>query len=69
MAAPMAASSAAWILGLLKARFPQEDPGKLREMSKNILCQSALKAGVENRSVCGKINVARATEQVFQSEP
>lgn len=68
MAAPLFTSSLTWVLGLLKARFPERNSVELREGALRLLCSSADPRGLEARSVCGRVRLDQATERALSEE-
>ncbi len=60
MASPIAAASFAFVLGVYRALHPQQLPGQQIEAVDQVLCQSAERKGLENRSQCGLIRIQEA---------
>ena len=66
MASPMVASAAAWLSGLVKAKYPQWDIYQRRDKVIQILCDSADKRqDLSRRSRCGIIRVDKATKMLL----
>jgi hypothetical protein len=66
MAAPIAASGAAWLMGLAKALHPEWDQQQRRDHVMKVLCDSADKGVLRGKSRCGVLNLARATASLLQ---
>ena len=67
MASPMVASAAAWILGLVKVKYPEWDMRQRRDKVLQLLCDSARKEGeFAARSRCGLVQVDRATQLLLE---
>ncbi|RYZ67672.1 MAG: hypothetical protein EOP09_10645, partial [Proteobacteria bacterium] len=64
MAAPLVSGSYAWILGILRARFPDQETKSLQEKSLAILCETA--TPMVGKARCGIIQLEKATEKALQ---